>query len=106
MKTPKSVYYRHRTSETLPLKAAIDAFLKDARMEQKFGHEHIKLAWAEIMGAPIAKRTTKLFVKNNKLYIELNSAPLKQELMMSREKVLERVHEFAGGKSIQQVIFL
>jgi len=75
-------------------------------MESKFGHEQIKQSWEEIMGAPIARRTSKLFVKNRKLFIELNSAPLKNELIISKSKVIARIHEFPGGKSIDDLVFL
>lgn len=107
MKQPKK--YRvhfNRSSQTLPLKSVIDSFLKTSNMEAKFGHEQIKQSWEEIMGAPIARRTNKLFVKNRKLFIELNSAPLKNELIISKSKVIARIHEFPGGKSIEDLVFL
>jgi len=107
MKTPKKVrVHYNRSSKTLPLKSAIEAFLKSENMEQKFGHEHIKRSWEEIMGTPIAKRTTKLFVKDKKLFIEVSSAPLKNELILSKSKVLARIQEFPGGKSIEEVVII
>ena len=107
MTPPKNfkVHY-NRSSKTLPLKAAIESFLKSNNMEQKFGHEKIKQSWEEIMGGPIARRTTKLFVKDKKLFIAISSAPLKNEMILSKSKILERIHEFPGGRSIESLVFI
>ena len=108
MKPPKQVYRRNldRSSETQPLRQAIDALLKSYQLDAKFSHERIKLHWEEIMGAPIASRTEQLFVKQGVLYVKLNSAPLKQDLSMRKQKVLEHIHAFSGTKAISDVIFI
>ena len=98
--------YFDRTSQSLPMKSVFEAFLKDANIVQKFSHERIKQSWEEIMGAPIARRTSKLFVKDSKLFIEITSGPLKNELALSKSKVLARVHEFAGESSIKDIVFI
>lgn len=107
MKDPKKfqVHY-NRSSKTLPLKSVIESFLKSSKMEQKFGHEKVKQSWEEIMGKPIARRTTKLFVKDKKLFIAISSAALKNELILSKSTILARIHEFPGGKSIQDLVFI
>jgi hypothetical protein len=108
MEPEKLVYrtHRDRSSKVLPLKDAINAALKDYRIDTKFSHERIKQHWPEIMGETVAKRTEQLFVKEQKLYVRLSSAPLKQELQLRKAKVLERIHQFAGMGAIQDVVFL
>lgn len=105
-KAEKFRVHFNRSSQTLPIKSVVEAFLKTSNLEAKFGHEQIRQSWTEIMGEPIARRTTKLFVKNRKLFIQLSSAPLKNELIISKTKVLQRIHEFPGGKSIEDLVFL
>ena len=98
--------YFDRTSKSLPMKAVFEEFLKDSRFTQKFNHERIKYSWEEIMGEPIARRTSKLFIKDAKLFVEIISGPLKNELILSKTKVLARVQDFPGGSSIKDIVFL
>ena len=58
------------------------------------------------MGKPIATRTLKLFIKEKKLYVKLNSAPLKNELTLQKSKVLELLHAEIGEKVIVDILFL
>ena len=58
------------------------------------------------MGAPIAKRTNKLFVKNRTLFVELNSAALKHELSLSKSKIMSIFEEEFGRKLIDDIVFL
>lgn len=98
--------YQDRNSSTTPLKEAIDQLLKSYRIDAKFSHERIKLHWEEIMGKPVSSRTEQLFVKDSKLFVRVNSAPLRQDLNMQQELVLKRIHEFAGTKAIKAVLFI
>ena len=98
--------YQDRTSQSTPLREAIGHWLKSQHIDAKFSHERIKLHWEEIMGKSVASRTDQLFVKENKLYVKLTSAPLRQELNMHQPKVLQRIHEFAGTQAIKAVVFI
>ncbi|MFT5913870.1 MAG: hypothetical protein ACI81T_000354 [Bacteroidia bacterium] len=98
--------YQDRSFKSMDFKTVFDAVLKEANISQKFSHERLKQSWGEVMGEPIARRTTKLFVKDKKLFIQLSSAPLKNELILAKLKVLNRVQEFLGDKSIEDVVFI
>ena len=55
------------------------------------------------MGRPIAKRTSKIYIKDKSfLYILL--APLKHELSMSRDKILVLLSKEFGDSIINEVI--
>lgn len=58
------------------------------------------------MGSPIAKRTSKIYFQENKLFVKLNSAPLKHELTMSKSKIIKMLNEDAGSNVIEEIIFL
>ena len=95
-----------RKAETSSLKEAIDELLNAYKLRGKFNETHIVASWSRIMGPAIANRTSKIFIKNKKLYVQLNSAPLKSELSMSRSKIVEILNKDLKEELLDEVIFL
>jgi len=78
--------------------------LKAFRIEDKFDETNLINQWEKVMGGPIAKRTTKIYIYQKKLYVHLNSAPLKHELNMSRDKILVMLTKEFGKPIVNEVI--
>lgn len=78
--------------------------LKAFKIEDRFHESNLVNSWEKVMGTPIAKRTSKLYINNKKLYVYLNSAPLKHELSMSRDKILVMLSKEFGDSVINEVI--
>jgi|TARA_Y100001933_G_C18989389_1_gene559825 predicted nucleic acid-binding Zn ribbon protein len=83
---------------------AIQEMLKSFRIEEKFNEANLVNSWEKIMGAPIAKRTTKVYIRDKKLFVHINSAPLKHELSMSRDKILVLIARELGSSIVNEVI--
>ena len=56
------------------------------------------------MGKTIAKYTDKIEIINSTLFISSTVAPLKNELLYQKEKIIERVKEALGEKVITEVV--
>lgn len=87
------------------LKSAITEFLKVSRLSGKLAEQKIIGGWEKIMGKMIARHTKQISISNKKLFLQLDSAPLKQELFYSREKIIKMLNEEAGENIIEEVIF-
>lgn len=87
------------------LKDAIGEFLKVSRLSGKMAEQKVIDGWEKLMGKMIAKHTTQISISNKKLFLQLNSAPLKQELFYSREKLIKMLNEEAGEDVIQEIVF-
>ncbi len=87
-------------------KDAFGKFLKSQSLEHRFTEKKLIHSWGEIMGKPIANRTTKIFIKDRILHVKLTSAPLKQELTMASEKVLDLLEKALGERVVDDVRFL
>ena len=85
---------------------ALGQFLKSEHLEKKYNEQRIIHSWQEIMGAPIARRTSKVWIKESILFVQLTSAPLRQELTMAREKVLQHLEDKLGSGIIEDIRFL
>ena len=64
----------------------------------------IEELWEEIMGKTIAKYTDKIQIIGTTLFITSTVAPLKNELLYQKEKIIERVNEAMGEKIIKDVV--
>jgi Protein of unknown function (DUF721). len=64
----------------------------------------IEDAWEKIMGKTVARYTDKLQVINDTLFITTQVAPLKQELIFQKEKIIQRVNEALGQRIINKIV--
>ena len=62
-------------------------------------------SWEKILGPYIAGKTEKIELKKGKLYIKLNSAALRNELSVSKSKLIIKLNDFLEKKVIQDIIF-
>ncbi len=83
---------------------AIKQFLRESRMGSGMRAFQIKAAWEELMGKTIANYTSNIQIVKKTLYIQTDIAPLKNELIYQREKIIERVNEYFGEKIIEEVV--
>ena len=85
---------------------AMKQFLNKSRIKGDVQALQIEEAWEQIMGKTIAKYTEKIQIHGQTLYITTSMAPLKQELVFQKEKIIERVNDALGEKTIKEVVIL
>ncbi len=102
---PKYNRENYRNAEPTALKDAINQMYDTYNLKRKVDEGTIIGCWEKIMGTPVAKRTTNLFFRDKKLIVELNSAPLKQELTLSKPKILELFAKEVGVGVVEEVVF-
>ncbi len=83
---------------------ALKEFLNKSRLKGGIQALQIQDAWEKIMGKTIAKYTDKIEIVNKTLFITSTVAPLKNELLHQKEKIIERVNEVLGEKVIAEVV--
>ncbi len=83
---------------------ALKEFLKKSKLKGGIQALQIEHAWEKIMGKTIAKYTDKIEIINQTLFISSTVAPLKNELLYQKEKIIERVNEALGEKVIKEVV--
>lgn len=86
------------------LGSAIQQFLNQSRIKGDIQAMQIEDIWESIMGKTIARYTDKLQIFGDKLIITTQVAPLKQELIYQKEKIILRVNEALGQKVIKEVV--
>jgi hypothetical protein len=97
---------RGRSAELSTVGEALNQLLDTYHLKAKYEQTQLIQSWERLMGRPIARRTDKLYISNRVLYVKLNSAPLKQELNMSRSKILALFLQEFGEAIVDDVVFL
>ena len=88
----------------ISLQDAIQQFLQKSRLKSGIQALRIEEVWEELMGKTIAKYTDKIQIINHTLYITSSVAPLKNELLYQKEKIIERINEALGEKVVKDVV--
>jgi predicted nucleic acid-binding Zn ribbon protein len=88
------------------LKDAIEQMLQVYKLRRKVDETALIVAWPEMMGKAVANRTKDIFIRDRKLFIRLESAVIKNDLMMMRSDIIEKMNERAGASIIDEIIFL
>jgi hypothetical protein len=88
------------------LKEAINEMLESYKLKGKLNEVKAINSWEKLMGKVISNRTTEIFISSRKLYIRLNSAPLREELSYARTKIIDMINKEVGEKVIEEVILL
>ena len=87
-------------------RSAFQHFLKEENLEHTFKQKQLIANWEHIMGKTIASRTSKLFFKDNVLYIKLTSAPLKHEMQTAKVQILGIIEKELGQGEVVDVRLL
>jgi predicted nucleic acid-binding Zn ribbon protein len=94
-----------RKTNTQPLKEAIDAFLKEYKVDKKFLALKLLAEWEKLLGPVIAKHTHNIFVKDKTLHVKVDSSVIREELHYAKEKLIKSLNEAAGAEVIDNIVF-
>ncbi|HAF31264.1 MAG TPA: DUF721 domain-containing protein [Bacteroidales bacterium] len=82
----------------------IQEYLKALKIDDKLKEVQLIKSWDEIVGRTIARSTNNIYIKNRKLFVNLNSSVIRNELFMLREGLLKALNDKAGEKIIDEII--
>ncbi|MEP7259273.1 MAG: DUF721 domain-containing protein [Flavitalea sp.] len=82
---------------------ALKQFLRQSKLKTSVQAMQIEEVWEKLMGKTISRYTEKIHIHGHTLHISTAVAPLKQELLYQKEKIIQRVNEALGEKVIFDV---
>jgi predicted nucleic acid-binding Zn ribbon protein len=95
-----------RKTNDKSIKEALEQLLQVYKLQRKFDETSLIAAWPELMGPAIANRTKEIYIQNKKLFIRVESSVIKNELVMMRSQILDKMNEKAGGTVIEEIVLL
>ena len=98
-------FYGKANRESLqPVGSAIDKFLQVHRMTSKLDQVEVVIAWKEVFGAVINKKTRHLKLSSDGILLAiLNSGPLKEEFNLNKEKVAQMINDHLEREVVKGV---
>ena len=91
--------------KTVHISEIIQELLKKNNMKSRLDETTITQKWEEVVGKPMAKYTRKVYVNKGILYVEVISSVARNELVMNRSILIERLNSTTGNETIKDIIF-
>lgn len=95
-----------RKPKDTTIKEAIEKMLAVYRLRGKYDETGVVTHWPELMGTAVANRTTQIYVSQRKLFVRIESSVIKNELLMVRAGIIQKLNERAGNEVITEIVFL
>lgn len=80
-------------------------YLRDTGLETPLLEYRAVEAWPEIAGNKVARYTADVNFFNQKLFVSLRSAALRNELMMRRTELVNRINNYLGARVVTDIVF-
>ncbi len=94
----------YRKTNTQKLGDAIKEMLRLNGIDEKIDEHLLIRSWEKTVGPMISKHTTEIFISNKKLFVKVDSSPLKQELAYSKTKLMKDLNEQVGKVVIEEIV--
>lgn len=85
---------------------AIQAFLKQNRLDKKIDTSSLTVNWPQIAGEMIAKHTKRLFIKDHTLFLQVDSSALKNELHYLKGALIKNINQHLGKELVKELVLL
>ncbi len=93
-----------KKQNTQLLKDVLQQFIQAEGLEEKLQETRVLGYWDEMLGLTVARVTRKKYIYNRKLFVQLDSSIVRQQLFMLRTEIVEKLNQQAGGKVIDEIV--
>jgi predicted nucleic acid-binding Zn ribbon protein len=83
---------------------AIREFLHSYHLEDKLNETRVIQAWGKIVGPMVEKHTHGLYIRSRILFVKVDSAALRQELLFSRSKLVVALNNEVKSNVIEDIV--
>lgn len=95
---------KYRKKDDQPIADVIRAWMDEYRHGGKFSQSRIRAIWAQKMGTSINGYTRDLTLVRGKLYLKIDSAPLRDQLSYQREQIKGMLNRELGKEVVKEVV--
>ena len=86
------------------IKSVLESFIEQDNLADGIFNIKIKEAWEKAVEKKIFDYTKEIYVKGDVLFIKVSNPILKQEILYSRQKVINLINEDLGKKLIKKIV--
>ena len=86
------------------IKSILESFVEQDNLADGIFNVKIKEAWQKAVEKKIFDYTKEIYVKGDVLFIKVSNPILKQEILYSRQKVINLINEDLGKELIKKIV--
>lgn len=81
-------------------------FMRDEGLETPLNQFRLMSAWKDVMGDGVEQYTGDMFIKNQTLFVKIKSSVLKNNLMMMRTSLVDKLNNTVNAQVITDIHFV
>lgn len=93
-----------RRKNTQALGDVIQRYLEALDIDDKLKEVRLVKSWESVVGKMISNKTKKIYIKDKKLFVYLNSSIARNEISMVKDDLVKRLNQEAGGEIIEDIV--
>ena len=93
-----------KRENTQLIKAIIEEFIKEERLEEGLSRARLFKAWDLVVGETGANATTNKYFKDGVLYCTVNSSILRTQMYYRKEDIIAHMNEMLNGTIVTKLI--
>jgi hypothetical protein len=95
-----------RDKKILAVGDLVRSYVRRMGKEDEFLRASIKNHWEDIVGKAIAGYTKNIYFNNNILFIKIESAALKHQMIILKEDIRNKINYFISKDLIVDIVFI
>lgn len=92
-------------SDELKLNALLKHMFREMNIDRRYQETQVYSIWENVVGQPIARRTLNLRVQDGILYVSVDSAVLRNELLYAKARLISLLNSKINTDVIKDIVF-
>lgn len=88
------------------LSEALNQFTGQKKMKNSIHEIRVVSYWGELMGELVNRYTEKIYLNNKTLFIKVGPDSLKNELLYSKETIIQKINEHFKNEIVIKIVLL
>ena len=93
-----------KRENTQLIKAVIEEFIKEERLEEGLGRARLFKAWDLVVGEVGTKATTNKYFKDGVLYCTISSSIVRTQMYYRKEDIMAHMNKMLNGTIVTKII--
>ena len=94
-----------RASQPERIDQVLNRTLKGLKIEKRIKEETVILNWNRVVGERIAKESNPLKVKDSILFVKVENASWRNELVFLKSNIIRELNQSVGENVIKEIVF-
>lgn len=82
---------------------ALSHYFKALGLDDKMLETQVLSKWKEIMGEAVAVRTKEMYIRDQTLYLTINSSVVRDELSQEKSEIINKLNACAGKTLVKEI---